>query len=156
MKEIILTKGKVALVDDEDYDAASDHYWWAIPGPHTWYAQGIINKKRTSLHRFIMKPTAELQVDHIDCNGLNCQKYNMRICTNEQNRRNQRKQSNTSSQYKGVYWNKRDELWISHITYHGKPQHIGCHHKEDDAAKAYDRMAIILFGEFARTNFKVH
>ena len=91
-------------------------------------------------------------VDHRDGNGLNNQKYNLRKCFHRQNMGNQKTRKGTSK-YKGVSWKSRDKVWAASICSNYKVQHIGHFTSETEAAKAYDKRAIELFGEFVKTNF---
>ena len=85
MKEIILTQGQVALVDDEDFEYLNQWKWCAIKSRKTYYTTRTIYipcKMTVIMHRIIMNTPLDMTVDHIDHNGLNNQKYNLRICTN--------------------------------------------------------------------------
>ena len=92
-------------------------------------------------------------VDHIDGNGLNCQKDNLRICTHSQNQHNSGIRRNNTSGYIGVSWSKREEKWIAQITVNGKVKRIGAFDDVIEAAKAYDEEALSKRGEFATLNF---
>jgi hypothetical protein len=161
MKEIKLSqhgknRGKyVALVDDEDFERVSKFEWCVKKGKNTTYAtmNVYINSKRTTqtLHQLIMEKTG---IDHINGDGLNCQKYNLRQCTNQQNSMNRIGNKNTSSQYKGVIWWDRSKKWVAQIMHNRKHVYIGLFTEEIEAAKAYDLKAKELFGEFAWLNFK--
>jgi hypothetical protein len=146
------------LVDDEDYADLAQFKWCAFRTPYTFYAMRRLseNGKVTSerLHRRIMKAKRGEDVDHQDHNGLNCQKENMRRCVRRLNNGNQQKtQRKTSSRYKGVYWYGRVNRWGACIGYEGKTIYLGSFEKDVDAALAYDKKAIELFGEFACLNF---
>ncbi len=104
------------------------------------------------MHRVIMNPPDDMVVDHIDSNGLNNRRTNLRVCTLLQNSYN-RKTIKASSQYKGVRWNKRKKRWVSSISPNGKFILIGYFKDELTAAKAYDEKAKEFFGEFAYLNF---
>lgn len=93
-----------------------------------------------------------MQVDHRNCNGLDNRKENLRICTNQQNNMNKVSYRNSSSKYKGVYKDNERGGWAAQITIDGKKKFIGRYKIEEDAAVAYDRFAIKLFGEFAKLN----
>ncbi len=153
MKTIPLTQGKVALVDDEDFEQLNQHKWCVSKAPNTHYAyrgNGIL------MHRKILglKRGDGIDSDHKDGNGLNNQRYNLRRCSRKENIHNQRiQQRPKTSQYKGVNWDKRDRFWRTQIKLNGKSLHIGCFKNEVDAALAYDRTAKRLFGEFAFLNF---
>jgi len=100
-----------------------------------------------------MQPPPGMMIDHINGNGLDDRRANMRTCTNQQNMRNLRKRRSGSSIYKGVYYDKRRRTWYARICHNGKNIHLGTFATEIEAARAYDRAARRLFGEFARLNF---
>jgi hypothetical protein len=108
-------------------------------------------KTTVMLHRFVMSVTdPTIEVDHEDHNGLNCQRYNLRLCTHTQNQGNRRKQT-SSSQFKGVYWNKAKKKWQAGIQINGKSKHLGYFAVEQDAGLAYANAAKKVFGAFANT-----
>ena len=153
-----LSQGYVALVDDEDFEQVSQFKWHAKVDTHTVYAARNItlpNGRRTGqrLHRFILGPNDSQVVDHRNGNGLDCQRSNIRICTQTQNAANRRKQA-SSSHFKGVSWFKRLGNWAVKVHYNNKDIYIGNFTSELDAAHAYDAAAIKYFGEFANTNFQ--
>jgi hypothetical protein len=158
MKEIELTQGKVALVDDEDYGWLNQWKWFADKNKNTFYArrQGKTNNGKQSairMHRLILNATnKETEVDHYDMNGLNNQRYNIRLCTGQQNRMNQKSRQGTSSKFKGVAWNKARKKWHARIGFNGEKKHLGLFISETEAALAYNKAATELFGEFARLN----
>lgn len=89
MKEIILTKGYVAQVDDEDYELLNRYKWYAKVNSTIYYAaRGCGNPNNKLMHRMIMNPPNDMVVDHLDGNGLNNQRYNLKVCTQSQNCRN--------------------------------------------------------------------
>jgi hypothetical protein len=155
MKEIKLTHGKVALIDDDDFEIVKQYKWYAMNtnGIDEWYAAMSIKEngkfRITTLHQLIM---GRKLIDHIDHNGLNCQKNNMRFCTTYQNNWNSRPKINSKCKYKGVnpYGNKK--MYISKIMAKGIQYNLGIYDNEIDAAKAYNKKAIELFGEFAYIN----
>ena len=149
---IPLTKGKVAIVDAQDYDWLSKYKWHAVKCDSRFYAYRSKNRRSVSMHREIMHAPKGMVVDHIDGNSLNNRRSNLRLCTVSQNHQNRRR-TYGSSKYKGTWWDKRRNKWVSAITFNGKYIHIGCFDNETDAAKAYDRKAAELFGEFAYLNF---
>ena len=156
MKEIKLTRGQVTLVDDEDFEYLNQFNFHAKPGQNTYYAickikaNGKYLNKR--LHRLIMNPPDNMEVDHIDRDGLNNQKSNLRICTHQQNQMNCLKQKNTTSKYKGVHFNGKN--YHSYIKINQKRIHIGYYDREIDAAKAYDKKAKELYKEYSNINIK--
>lgn len=152
MKLIKLTLGKFAQVDDEDYDYLNQWRWYAKKSWNTFYArrQTIIDGKRVTIimHRLIMNTPSDLQVDHIDHNGLNNQRNNLRNCTNQQNSLN-RNLYKESSKYLGVRYcdsGKNQGLFTAHM----RPYlHLGFFKTEEEAMIAYNNMAVKLFGQFA-------
>jgi AP2 domain-containing protein len=95
-------------------------------------------------------------VDHADGNGLNNQRWNLRVATKRQQQANRGKQRNgRTSQYKGVFWDKSRERWSATIHYDHKTRYLGRYRDEEDAAHAYDLAALESFGSFARLNFPV-
>jgi len=92
-------------------------------------------------------------VDHKDGNGLNNRKANLRLCTNSQNQANRNgTQRNNTSGFNGVTWSKHDKKWRAKIMLNKKRVHLGGYYTAAEAANAYDKAAIKLFGEFARVN----
>jgi len=157
MKTIPLTKGKVALVDDYDFEWLNKYKWCVHGGRNgKFYATRKENGQCfVEMHRMIMQATPEVEIDHINGNSLDNQRHNLRACTHAENCRNRKTQLNTTSQYKGVAWHKKTKKWCAYIRHNYKLLHLGNFHKEIDAAKAYDTKAIELFGEFAQTNLGV-
>jgi len=149
-------KGMYALVDDCDAWVLKFRWCGRRDTSGIIYAHISTRKEGlngTSLHRLILglKP-GDPDVDHIDSDGLNCQRSNLRLATNSQNQMNQRKTRGTSS-YKGVYWHKCDKKWMAYIKRDSRKIYLGCYAFEIEAAKAYDKKAKELFGDYARLNF---
>lgn len=105
------------------------------------------------MHREIMDVPKHLVCDHINHNGLDNRKNNLRTCTRQQNTHNQKPRKKGTSKYKGVDWNKRQKKWRARIYYRGKCHYLGYFNNEIDAALTYDKKAKELFGEFACLNF---
>jgi len=154
-RRIPLTKGRFALVSSSDYQILKIFRWSAVKKPNTFYAVRYLHKKEISMHRQITNAPSDLVCDHIDHNGLNNTRANIRLCTRAQNSLNQKIRKGCTSKYKGVYWHKRDKRFYARIYHKGKSYHLGCFKNERDAARAYDNMAKILFGPFAHLNFPV-
>lgn len=156
MKEIFLTKGMIALIDDEDFKKTSQFTWRARKGRNTYYATAHIgdwrDKKDIHLHNLIMNPPAGYIVDHRDLNGLNCQKSNMRICTKRQNSKN--RSGWGASNYLGVSQVKHKTCirWEAKIYCNGKRIYLGSFKSEKGAALAYNKSAREIHGEFANLN----
>lgn len=153
MKTIPLTQGKIAIVDDEDYCRINQYKWFAHnTHGNLWYAernQSYVNGKRSTtqikMHRVILNLNDNLLVDHIDGNGLNNQKSNLRIVTMRQNQQNQHRISRYSI-YPGTTWSKQIGRWVSHIEIDGKTRHLGSFSNELDAATTYRVACVVLFG----------
>lgn len=158
MKEIKLTQGKVALVDDADYEWLSQWKWYAMKQHNTFYAVRNVwvgkNKARgIRMHRLILGLTDfSIKSDHKDHNGLNNQRYNLRAATNSQNAFNNRSHQDSTSPFLGVSFFKRDGNWQAQISTDGKQKHIGFYKSEVEAAKAYNEAAIQYHGVFANLN----
>lgn len=153
MREIKLTRGKFSIVDDEDYEKASLITWHLFPGRCTDYA--ITNKEGKSLflHRFIMDAPKGLQVDHINGNGLDNRKENLRLCTSTENKRNTKKHKRNKSGYRGVSLDSRSGKYRAQISTGEKILHLGLFADPEDAARSYDEAAKKYHGKFASLNF---
>ena len=178
MKEIQLTQGKVAIVDDEDFEFLNQYKWSAHKEHNIYYAVRCVtiqsyNKMKNQkwkgkiirMHRLLMEfpltqPSETKEyIDHKNGNGLDNRKINLRLCTGPQNNANSSKQKNyggkkTTSIYKGVYWKKDCKKWCAKIMFNRKSIHLGYFDNEIHAAKTYDKKSKKLFGEFAWLNFK--
>lgn len=157
-KQIELTKGKVALVDDDIYEYLNQWEWHALFNNQKWYAQRMVGKrpfrKHVYMHRIIMNITnPKILVDHVDNDGLNNQRLNLRICSDNQNKYNRNKQGNNISGYKGVFWDSQKQKYHATIKANGVLIHLGFFDNPIDGAYAYDEAAKKYHGEFARTNF---
>ena len=155
MKTIPLTRGYTAIVDDDDYEELSQ-YNWQVTGKNIKYARrcgrvsdGELQNKSIFMHRQIMKPQNDMAVDHINFNGLDNRRSNLRVCTNQENTRHSRVQK--KRHYKGVS-KLKDGNWMAIIIVNGKSIYLGYFPTEEDAALAYNKKAIELFGEFACIN----
>lgn len=158
MKEIELTKGMVALVDDEDYAMLMSHKWRSMKSKNgTLYAvrNVQVNGKWGSIlmHRLVMDAPPGTEVDHINMNTLDNRKENLRVCSRSENSCNRPANANNTSGYKGVSWDKRNKKWVAQIRRDKKIIHIGYYDDAEEAARAYDEKAKGLFREFAWTNF---
>lgn len=155
-KQIQLTQGKSATVDDDDYEWLTQWKWSAVHDGNNWYAVRNEGKqpfrRMLYMHVQIMGTPKGMDTDHIDHDGLNNQRANLRVCTSAQNQHNSRKPVHNSSGYKGVS-RRRNGSWIAQITLHGVKTHIGLYATAEEAARAYDRVVREHFGECATVNF---
>jgi hypothetical protein len=150
-------RGRVAQVDDADYSLVAQHRWhvkewqysgWRANGP---YAMTRIDGKTVSMHKLL---TGYPQTDHIDHDGLNNQRDNLRPVDRRRNQQNRRKCARqTTSDHKGVYWQKASGKWRAQICVAGRLRSLGLYLVEEDAARAYDAAALAEFGEYAHLNF---
>lgn len=158
MKEIPLSQGKVAMVDDADFAWLMQFSWHVHRGSNTLYAFSVVgsstnpNRPHFYMHRLILGAEKGSYVDHIDHNGLNNQRDNIRLCTPRQNMMNKRGQSKTS-RFKGVLYRKRRKAWQAKIYLNYRLTHLGTYDTELDAALAYDKAARFHFRDFALLNF---
>lgn len=161
MREMRLNQGQIVKVDDADFDELSRFnwsvYWDARRGEFRVQRADRTGGKQKTIHmaRQIMDAQPEQKVDHQNHDTLDMRRENLRVCSNAENLRNQKKQVRiTSSQYKGVCWHKAHGKWGAQI-YLGPHQarHLGYFKDECIAAKQYDDAARQYFGEFALCNF---
>ena len=149
MKQIKLTQGKFALVDDSNFEWLSQLKWYARKGVSTWYV-ACSDGSRKIMHRIIMNTPKGMDTDHINGNGLDNRKCNLRVCSRSQHHYNR---TPKKGKYKGVNMGGRGRKWQARITVEGKRISLGYYKRQEDAARAYDIVARKYFGEFARTNF---
>ena len=172
MKTINLTKGQVALVDDDDYDWLMQWKWMANLSKGDFYAIravtlghykvqtliGLPRQKILRMHRIIMNAPEGFEVDHKDRNTLNNQRKNLKICTHGENQLNQRNWGR--SKFRGVnlapskHNGKIHPRLTAQINIIGKIIHLGCFKTEEDAARKYDEAAKNIHGDLANLNFK--
>lgn len=150
MKQIPLTQGKYALVDDEDFEYLNQWKWHVTRKRSNWYAQRWIGKKSILMQNVILNLTEEERADHTDGDGLNNQRYNLRKATSLQNSRNRRKRNYTKYPYKGI--RLFGDKWQAYITIEKKQKHLGMYRTAEDAAAMYNQIAKQYFGEFAKLN----
>jgi len=160
MKTIPLTKGKVVSVDDEDYEELNKYKWCAIKdhGYDRWYAQRASKDtngkyKIITMHRQIMGFPIMKEIDHVNRNGLDNRRCNLRQCNHSQNKKNNSKYKNNTSGLNGVCWNRYAKKWRASIYKDKKHVHIGYFNDKEEAGRAVDGKALELFGEFAVLNF---
>jgi hypothetical protein len=152
---IPLTQGEYAMVDAEDYERVNRHKWCLSRSGNRVYAQRRCHGTTIRMHQFIMNPPQGKVVDHIDGNGLNNRRGNLRICNRQQNACNsrRRKAPNASSPYIGVYrYKNRPDKWYVKVQCVGDVTNLGPFDSALEAARARDYQAVACFGEFAHLN----
>lgn len=153
MKIIKLTRNKSTLVDDVDFEKLSKIKWQCNSNGYATCGIGKKGKQRTKLlHRVLLNPPKNLQVDHINGNRLDNRRINLRVCTNRQNSANQQTPKHNTSGFKGVTWHKINKNWNAGIKILGKRIHLGVFQDKKSAARAYNKAAKIYFGSFAKLN----
>jgi len=163
--EIPLSQGKFATVDEADHEWLSQWRWSAMYSCGIWYAvrtqylpgstKTHPKRKTILMHRQILGlgHADKHQADHINHDGLDNRRENLRTCSNAENHFNLRKsKTHIGSHFKGVGWKSDRCKWRSRIKIGGKDIHLGYFSSEIDAAQAYDEAALKYFGEFACTN----
>lgn len=157
MKEIPLSQGKFALVDDEDYEWLSSWHWYTFKGNTTLYAarkeRDGSTYKTVFMHRVVLNAPKAMEVDHINSNGLDNRRENLRNCTRSQNLMNTRIRSDNTSGYKGVTFDKQTGRFSAKIQINKKCINIGRFDTAEEAAREYDKFAVKYFKAYARTNF---
>lgn len=159
MKKIELTRGFVARVDDRDYAWLSRYRWHAVickSGP-VYAARAVRNpdgsQSKVYMHRVILRADKDETVDHVDRDGLNNSRRNLRRVNWSQSNINRRLQRNNSSGYRGVTLHRRSRMWQASIKHGGNTEYIGSFTSARVAAEAYDERAAEVHGEFAQLNF---
>lgn len=159
MIEIPLTHGRIALIDDEDAELVSGHTWRAIVSKKTAYAVRNCSRlpgprRLVVMHRVILGLTdPRVFVDHINGNGVDNSRANLRIATNAQNLRNRSTPICNTSGVKGVFARRGGRRWRAQIKVDDRALYLGDFDTREEAAAAYDAKAAELFGPFARLNF---
>ena len=154
-RRIPLTQGRFALVDAADFEMLSHWKWYYCS---TGYAKSYNGGGRyrgkpfARMHRVIMLPDPGQDVDHINGDTLDNRRANLRVCTHQENTRNQGPRGGTS-RFKNVCWDKAQSAWRVHTIVNYTSVQIGMFGDEIEAAKAYDAFAVAHLGEFARLNF---
>lgn len=152
MREITLSNGGVAIIDDEDYELVAGYEWRLLSSPGKGsYAVASKDGETIWMHRLIAGDPSGLLIDHRDGNGLLNRRSNLRPATRKQNSANRRK--NVGCQYKGVRKDRRSKGYHATVRAGGKAKYLGSFPSALAAAKAYDAAASEAFGEFAHLNF---
>ena len=155
MKLLPLTNGQFAKVDDDIYEQIKNYTWRVSE-------RGYVNRnemrkgrvqRTVYLHKLVCPSPLGMKTDHINGDKYDCQKSNLRVCTQRQNIQNKSKQKNGKSIYKGVYPHPINKTWIAGMTVNNKSVYLGSFKEERHAAMCYDIWAKDLHGEFAKLNF---
>lgn len=156
MKTLELSQGYKTIVDDEDYEKLAKYKWHSRVTKNTVYAKRSEHGKTIYLHKEIL--SSNDMIDHINGNGLDNRRSNLRICTRSENLMNSKKpKAPATSKYKGVHKVKKGskghkKIWRVEIRLNRKSILIGSFETEIEAANAYNNAAIKYFGEFACLN----
>ena len=160
MKKIPLTRGKYALVDNEDFEYLNQWKWhttklgYAIRTDSKGIVGGKPKNSVVYMHRVIMDTPKGFVTDHINSNKLDNRKKNLQVCKQGMNVAKKSNQSNNTSGYRGVTFNKRKGKWMARFTLGNKTWFLGYHLNPEYAAKLYDKTASRELGRFAVLNFK--
>ena len=142
-------RGLVALVSDEDYERISQWNWSAVSTQRRngGYAMRRDNRsgKTILMHREVLNAPEGIEVDHVNGNGLDNRRENLRLVTVQQNRQNRSRGRNNQTGYKGVTFDKKSGKWAMSFRV--------LFDSAEEAARVYDRIALLIHGEHAKTNF---
>jgi len=154
MRKIILTQGKYALVDDRDFEELSKFKWTYAISSDSGYAIRRVNgvSKTIYMHREVLGTTDDRRnkfTDHINRNGLDNRRENLRICNHSQNAMNSKLRRGSKSGIRGVSWDKISKKWYAQLCHQGRNYALGRFNTKEKAQEVYQTKARELFGEFA-------
>lgn len=154
-KEIVITRGEVTIVDDDNYEELCQYKWYLMDG----FAGRTVteNKKRTTvyMHRVVADAPKGVSVYHLNGNKLDNRRENLLLEKGSARMHQRKKNVAHSSKYRGVYWAKEKKIWIAEIKVNKKHLRLGYFEDEKEAAIAYDTAAYQYYGPLAQTNFKI-
>lgn len=153
--------GQFSICDWEDWPLVCG-YWWRLTTDkgdvryaQTWSTHNQKTRKRITMHGILVKPPEGMTIDHINGNGLDNRRQNLRLVTPQQNTWNRRPWARGTSKFKGVSWDKETKHWRADIKAGGKNKYLGRFSSEEEAAHAYKKAAELVYGEFAFGNRNV-
>lgn len=159
MRQIALSKGMVAIVDDDDYEELSKYKWHILDNKSGYAARNSLphetfgpRRHHILMHRAVNKTPDGMHTDHINGNKLDNRKENLRTVTQNENAKNRKKNAKGTSKYKGVYWHKQHRKWYAQISVNKKTVFLGLFRDEHSAHEAYEQAALRLFGQYKREN----
>lgn len=155
MKVIELTKGHVAIVDDEDFEYLAQWRWHLTKAGYAIRNSQMVNRvrgKMVYMHREIMRPPIGMEVDHENGNKLDNRRINLRLATRPENNWNRGCNKNSKTRVKGVCWCKQMRRFVARIGLNGKTKKIGYFDTLDEASRAYNTEALRIAGKFAKLN----
>lgn len=157
-REVRLHSGEVTLIDEDDWPAVSGYSWLADRRRRTTYAYAHVRVSagvwvNLKLHRLILAAPDGYEVDHINHDGLDNRRANLRICSPSQNRGNARIRSTNTTGFKGVSKPRNNPKFLASITVDGRSQYLGSFATAEEAARAYDASALQKWGVYAHLNF---
>lgn len=157
MKKIKLTQSKHAIVSDTDFSMLKKFKWCAHREGKNWYAITNVEKReiikigktQIRMHQLILKT---IGIDHINGNGLDNRRSNLRKATSSQNNSNRKKSSGKSSKFNGVYWDSDRKKWVAQIKKNGTVLYLGSFKSERLASIIRDKASIRMFGKYGKLN----
>lgn len=156
MTRLPLSRGLTAIVDDRDAWAASFTWHAAARGRVVYAARHVVAssgaRTKRYLHREILAAPPGVEVDHLNLDGLDCRRENLRLADHAENKWNRGRNRNNTSGFKGVSWSARRRRWVAQIVANGTTTQLGYFDTVEAAARAYDAAARVLHREFARLN----
>lgn len=149
---LVLSRNEMTILDEQDWNLLSPFKWsCVVPNGSHKYAVRMDGKQYVYMHRVIMEATSTQLVDHINGDTLDNRRSNLRFATKSQNSINSSKSSGVSK-FKGVWYRNRKKPWVAEISKDGFKHRLGSYTTEIEAAQAYNKKAVELFGSFAVEN----